>query len=60
MKTKEQKIAELYSNIELNYKLIDAIVDLQDAGFGSSALSLAQDEANMRVSINQECLKEHE
>lgn len=60
MKTNEQRVSELNTNIDLNYKLIDAIVDLQDAGFGSEALSAAQDEANMRVQINQNFLTEYE
>lgn len=40
---------QLENRQELFYKIIDAIVDLQDAGLGDSKLSELQDYANSKV-----------
>ena len=45
---KAQKELELKQ--ELYYKLIDSIVDLQDAGLGSGKISELQDYANGKIS----------
>lgn len=56
----QQKINEVKANIKLNEDLIDAIVNLQDAGLGTNALTAAQAEANSKITTLNDLLTVYE